>query len=227
MTPHSKPLGKGCTVRELKVFSDQGRVLLEVPTLDIKAGSAIGIQGPTGAGKSTLILALAGLQANCQGSIIWGSTDITKAKETERANFRRHHIGMVFQDHLLFDELGPLENSTIQSLFQPKCSRKALRQHAQATLNHLGITRLADNISTFSGGERQRIAVARALAHEPGILLADEPTASLDRVAADALATDLLQQTRDKGRTMIVASHDPAILERLDQIITIKDGVIA
>lgn len=214
------------TVRDLKVFSDRNRLLLDVPSLQISSGEAVGIKGPSGAGKSTLLFALAGLQANTSGALCWGDLKLNSAKQTTRAAFRRAHVGIVFQDFLLFDELGPLENSAIQALFRPKTARSTLRDAARSALKQLGVKRDTEDVTTYSGGERQRISVARALAHNPAILLADEPTANLDRMAADALAADLVQQTKDKGRTLIVASHDHSLLEKMDRIITIQDGVL-
>ena len=214
------------TVRDLKVFSDRNRLLLDVPSLQISSGEAVGIKGPSGAGKSTLLFALAGLQANTSGALCWGDLNLNSAKQTTRAAFRRAHVGIVFQDFLLFDELGPLENSAIQALFQPKTARSTLRDAARSALKQLGVKRDTEDVTTYSGGERQRISVARALAHNPAILLADEPTANLDRTAADALAADLVQQTKDKGRTLIVASHDHSLLEKMDRVITIQDGVL-
>ncbi|SHG96137.1 ABC transporter ATP-binding protein [Cognatishimia maritima] len=214
-------------VRDLKVSSNRGRILLSAPKLDIAAGAAVGIKGPSGAGKSTLLFALAGLQQNCTGAIKWGSVDLTAANQTAKAKFRRDHLGIVFQDFLLFDELGPLENGAIQSLFRPKTARAGLRTAASATLKQLGVSRDTGDVTTYSGGERQRISVARALAHDPAILLADEPTANLDRDAADALATDLVSQAKGKGRTLIVVSHDQSVLDQMDRVITVKDGVVA
>lgn len=215
------------TVRELKVFSDRNHLLLDVPLLRVSAGEAVGVKGPSGAGKSTLLFALAGLQSNTSGSIHWGGLDLNCSNESARAAFRRAHLGIIFQDFLLFDELGPLENSAIQALFQPKKSRSALRQAANSALRQLGVKRETEDVTTYSGGERQRISVARALAHNPAILLADEPTANLDRLAADALVTDLVQQTKAKGRTLIVVSHDQSLLDQMDRIITIQDGVLS
>ena len=215
------------TVRNLKVFSDRNRLLLDVPSLRISAGEAVGVKGPSGAGKSTLLFTLAGLQSNTSGSIRWGDLDLIGSNESARAAFRRAHLGIVFQDFLLFDELGPLENSAIQALFQPKTARSPLRDAARSALKQLGVKRETEDVTTYSGGERQRISVARALAHNPAILLADEPTANLDRAAADALAADLVRQTQDQKRTLIVVSHDQSLLEQMDRIITIQDGVLS
>ncbi len=221
-----KPTG-ALKVRDLEVLSDRDRLLLSVPALDISAGSAVGIKGPSGAGKSTLLFALAGLQPKCRGSATWGDFDLIAARESNRAKFRRSHLGIVFQDFLLFDELGPLQNASIQSLFQPKPARAPLTEAARNRLHQLGVNRDTDDVTSYSGGERQRISVARALAHKPTILLADEPTANLDRQAADALAGDLVRQSREQGLTLLVVSHDEAILNQMDRVITVTDGVVS
>jgi len=208
-------------VRDLHINSPRGRKLLHADQLDLDAGQSLGIKGPSGAGKSTLLFALAGLQPNATGNVRWGAFDLTASSEKGRAAFRRTHLGIVFQDFLLFDELGPLANGAILALFRPKTSRKALWTAAQNQLDQLGVARDTDDVTTYSGGERQRISIARALAHNPAILLADEPT------AADALATDLVSQSKTDGRTLIVVSHDPAVLEQMDSVVTVKDGSVS
>lgn len=214
-------------VRNLQVTNARGRVLLNAESINVDSGETIGIKGPSGAGKSTLLFALAGLQPHCTGSVIWDNQDLLSKTEAERTVFRRKHIGMVFQDFLLFDELGPAENAGIQALFQPKAARMHLKDNAQTLLQKLKVQRSSDEVSTYSGGERQRIAIARALAHEPSIILADEPTANLDRAATDALARDLVGRSREKGCTLIVVSHDPAVLDQTDRVLSITDGVVS
>ncbi|MFY0595011.1 MAG: ABC transporter ATP-binding protein [Cognatishimia sp.] len=213
-------------VRDLHIQSPRGRKLLHADHLELDAGQSLGIKGPSGAGKSTLLFALAGIQPNATGTVRWGIFDLVASTEKDSSAFRRTHLGIVFQDFLLFDELGPLENGAIQALFQPKTARKALWSAAQKQLNHLGVARDTDDVTSYSGGERQRISIARALAHNPAILLADEPTANLDRDAADALATDLVSQSKTDGRTLIVVSHDPAVLDQMDRVVTVKDGSV-
>lgn len=213
-------------VRDLHIKSQSGRTLLKVDALDVLAGQSLGIKGPSGAGKSTLLFALAGLQPLATGSVIWGGTDLVAASEKGRAAFRRNHLGIVFQDFLLFDELGPQANGAIQALFQPNTKRREIQAAATQRLTQLGVTRTDGDTTTYSGGEKQRISVARALAHDPAILLADEPTANLDREAADAMASDLVAQAKSKERTLIVVSHDPALLDQMDRVLTVEDGVV-
>jgi ABC-type lipoprotein export system ATPase subunit len=196
--------------------------LLTLPALTLTAGQALAIRGPSGAGKSTLLFAMAGLTLGTSGRISWGETDILALNAARRAAFRRLNIGLIFQDHQLFEELSALDNAAIMASFAP--DRAAIRTRAAAALEALGITDLYRRAESFSGGERQRIAVARALAHDPAILLADEPTASLDRANADRLIADLMALVRRDGRSLIVVSHDPALHDAADAILDLADG---
>jgi len=221
MTGHAQKL----EVSNLRVTGDGGRRLLSVDRLEIRAGSAVVVRGPSGAGKSTFLYALAGMIAPETGQICWGDTDIAPLPEAARAAFRCRNMGFVFQEHLVFEELSAAENAAIAALYSGRALRGKIRDRAATELVRLGLggvgTRRSD---TFSGGERQRIAVARALAGDPGIILADEPTASLDRDNADRLAEDLVTLARTEGRTLIAVSHDPALHDRADRIIDIVDG---
>lgn len=211
-------------VRDLLVRTERGRVLLDLPALDVAAGTRLGVRGPSGAGKSTLLFALAGLLDGVAGRVTWGQTDVLRLSASERAAFRANHVGLIFQDFLLFDELSPVANAELVGLFAPPASRVGIAKRAAAQLAALGVPSDARTTASFSGGERQRVAVARALATDPSVLLADEPTASLDRVAADRLIADLLAQSQTAGRTMIAVSHDAALLEAMDRVITVEDG---
>ncbi|MDQ0324678.1 putative ABC transport system ATP-binding protein [Rhodopseudomonas julia] len=214
------------SVSGLKVEGEGGRRILEADALDVAAGTAIAIRGPSGAGKSTLLFALAGLVPIAKGSVRWGETEISALKEDGRAAFRRAHIGMIFQDFLLFEELSAQANASLAGAYVRK-RRQNIGEGARAALERLGLSGDdARTVATFSGGERQRVAVARALAAEPSIILADEPTASLDRAAADALVDDLIQMTRESGRTLIVASHDLKVHQSVDRLIDVADGCL-
>lgn len=211
-------------IRDLGVTAPGGRVLLRCDALRLEGGSLTGIMGPSGAGKTTLLNALAGLVA-AQGSLCWGDQALTGMGAAARTRFRRDHIGMIFQDFLLFEELSALQNATVARAFRR--DRAALTTRAQALFDRLGICALTHRrADRLSGGERQRVAVARALAHDPPILLADEPTASLDRATADRLVADLAALARDEGRTVVIVSHDPAVHAVMDRMLTIRDGVL-
>ena len=199
-----------------------GRLLLSLDRLDLAAGSLTGIRGASGAGKSTLLHALAGLLA-ATGSLKWGNTDLCDLSQSARTRFRGQNMGMIFQDFLLFEEMTARENAVVAAAFRP--DRQALARRSEALMQRLGIAALADRrAEMLSGGERQRVAVARALAHDPAILLADEPTASLDRTAADALIADLAALARDEGRTVVIVSHDAHVWAAMDRVLTLHDG---
>ncbi|MBT8476090.1 MAG: ATP-binding cassette domain-containing protein [Rhodobacteraceae bacterium] len=212
-------------VRDLRVTGPSGRVLLSVGSLDIPAGSVIGVRGPSGAGKSTLLYALGGLLP-ATGSVRWGDVELLEMPVAHRTAFRAANIGMIFQDFLLFEELGSAENAGLAAMFAPRQRRAAVREAAADTLHHLGLTPGTRSVASFSGGERQRVGVARALAADAAILLADEPTASLHREAADALIDDLVGMARDKTRTLIAVSHDLHLLDRMDRVLWIEDGIL-
>ncbi|KAA2313886.1 ABC transporter ATP-binding protein [Pseudooceanicola sediminis] len=213
-------------LRDLVVLTEECAPLAEVPALDVAAGEALGISGPSGAGKSSLLFALAGLAPRMRGSVLWGDTDLSALGTPARAAFRARHIGLIFQDHLLFEELGALANATVVAGFRSRSERRALQDEAARRLSSLSLPDDARDVSRFSGGERQRVAVARALAHRPSILLADEPTASLDSANAEHLTQLLLAEAHQAGRTLIVVSHDPQLLARMDRVITMSHGVL-
>ncbi len=216
-------MGLHLSIRGLRVAGAKGRDLLTVDALDAEPGSLIGVRGPSGAGKSTLLHALAGLLP-ARGTVKWGETDLTTLPDEARTAYRAAHIGIIFQDFLLFEELGSTSNAALPAMFVPRARRAGIRKAVQENLRHLGLTPGSRPVASFSGGERQRVGVARALAAEAPILLADEPTASLHREAADALVDDLVTLTRTRGRTLIAVSHDPHLLERMDRVLWIEDG---
>lgn len=213
-------------VRDLSVRTGRGRVLLDLPKLDVDPGTRLGVRGPSGAGKSTLLFALAGLLDTAQGQVTWGDTQILGLGTSARAAFRANFVGLIFQDFLLFDELSPAANAQLAAAFAPRAERPGIAARAKAQLAALGVPSDVRTTASFSGGERQRVAVSRALATDPAVLLADEPTASLDRRAADRLIADLLAQAEQSGRTMIAISHDAALLDAMDRVITVEDGRI-
>lgn len=212
------------SIRDLSVRADD-RELLSLAHLDLPAGSLTGIRGPSGAGKTTALHAMAGL-IGARGRLAWGETDLCALSDARRTRFRGQHIGMIFQDFILFEEMTARQNAMVSAMFRP--DRRVLAERVDALMARLGIAPLADRrADLLSGGERQRVAVARALAHDPAILLADEPTASLDRATADALVADLASLARQDGRSVVIVSHDERVWAAMDRLLTIRDGRLA
>lgn len=211
----------------LEVASADKRLILNVRSLQVQAGTLLGVRGPSGAGKSTLLFALAGLLPKASGRVAWGGDDLLALAEAPRNAFRRENIGMIFQDFLLFEELSGQANADLTALFRPRGKRASIKERARAGLERLAVPKGARTVASFSGGERQRVSIARAMAHDPAILLADEPTASLHRAAADKLVDDMAGLVRSSGKTLIAVSHDTALLDQMDRVITIEDGQLA
>ena len=212
-------------VVDLNVIAPDGRAILRVPSLGLAPGEILGLSGPSGAGKSTLLYALAGLASGASGTVRWGGLDVLGATDTARSAFRRDVLGFVFQDHHLFEEMSTLANAGLAQFYARPADRAGIARRAAAALSAFGLDRRADHIAaTLSGGERQRAAVARALATDPAVVLADEPTAALDRDTAARVADDLFGWARAHGRSMIVVSHDPSVLERADRRLALHDG---
>ncbi len=213
------------TISGLTVTGDGARTLLTVDALAIAPGSRVGIRGPSGAGKSTLLHALAGLVRANTGDVRWGEANLAAMSHSECARFRRENVGLIFQDFLLFEELSAAGNAALAASFNNALRRSTIREGARTMLAHLGLADHANrSVSSFSGGERQRVAVSRALASDPAIILADEPTASLDRHAADRLIDDLATLAATRGKTLIAVSHDAALHARMDRVLDVVDG---
>lgn len=218
--------GLALRLRGLTVTTPRGRRLLDIPALDLPAGAILGLRGASGSGKSTFLNAVSGL-VETEGEVHWGGTELLSLPPARRDAFRAAHMGMIFQDFLLFEELSSLGNAALPALYAAPGDRAAIRERAAGYVSRLGLDADARSVASYSGGERQRVAVARALSNDPAVLLADEPTAALDRAAADALAGDLIAETRARGRTLLLVSHDPALLARADRVIALADGRLA
>ncbi|MEL6913498.1 MAG: ATP-binding cassette domain-containing protein [Pseudomonadota bacterium] len=199
-------------------------MILDLPSLALEAGETLGVRGASGAGKSTLLRALMGRAARAEGAVRWGGTDLLALPRAARTRFRAERMGVIFQDFLLFDELSAPSNAAIQALFRPRAARAGLAAEASRLLATMEIGETRRPVAHFSGGERQRVALARALSHGPDIILADEPTASLPAEAGAALVETLLEAVRARGATLIVVSHEPAVLARMGRVLTLDHG---
>ena len=216
-------------VRNLKKTYTQGertRTVLDAVDLDIVRGEFFALLGRSGSGKSTLLNLLSGVDKpdNESARITIGDVDITALSETEQTLFRRDHIGIVFQFFNLIPTLTVLENITLPMELRGD-PRKQIEASARNLLQQVG---LIDRAGAFpdklSGGEQQRVAIARALAHEPMIVLADEPTGNLDEDTGDQVLDLLLSLTRAAGKTLIMATHSLEIVKFADRVCQIHEG---
>ena len=193
-------------------------------SLDISQGESVGIVGPSGGGKSTMMMVIAGLERISSGVIKTAGIDLTRLNEDELACFRRENIGIVFQDFHLIPTMTAHENVAVPLEFS---GIKNAVNLAKEQLNAVGLNhRLAHYPSQLSGGEQQRVALARAFASQPKILLADEPTGNLDGKTGKAVMDLLFQLQKTTGTTLMLVSHDPILANRCDRIITLKDGQV-
>jgi putative ABC transport system ATP-binding protein len=183
---------------------------LEVARLDVAAGEQVLFAGPSGCGKSTLLHLLSGIETPEAGSILIGSTNICSLQGSTRDTFRGRHIGMVFQTFQLLQGFSALENVLMSLMLgAPRLDRPRVR--AEAALERLGMRDLHARVERLSVGQQQRVAVARAVVTEPSLVLADEPTASLDPANAEAAVELIRTAARSAGAALIVTSHDPAL----------------
>lgn len=204
--------------------ADRLRRVLDHVDLDINEGEFFVMLGKSGSGKSTLLNLLSGVDKSDAGQIMIGGTDITRLSERQLTLFRRDHIGIVFQFFNLIPTLTVLENVTLPIELGGGGGAKA----QAAGLSLLKRVGLADRADAFpdklSGGEQQRVAIARALIREPRLVLADEPTGNLDDETGETVLKLLLELTRDAGKTLVMATHNPDIVAFADRVGKLHDG---
>ncbi len=200
--------------------------VLQGVSLTINSGEIVSIIGKSGAGKTTLLQIIGTLDRPDSGSVTIGGTDVLRLGEKELAAFRNTHIGFIFQFHQLLPEFTALENVMMPALIHRDNSRDA-RMRAEQLLTDLGLAgRLSHKPNELSGGERQRVAAARAMMMNPDVILADEPSGSLDETNKCELHA-LLQHMRTKfGQTIVIVTHDKELAAISDRIIELKDGKV-
>ena len=211
-----------------KSFPMGGRelVVLNNINLRIQRGELIAIMGASGAGKSTLLQILGTLDRPTKGTVLFEGQDIFKLSEPQQAEFRNKRVGFVFQFHHLLPEFTALENACLPAMIQ---SRDLADVTGEATklLREVGLgDRLHHKPGELSGGEQQRVSVARALMQQPDLVLADEPTGNLDSHTGDALFALLRQLNRSRGTTFVIVTHNDKLSAHADRIVSMQDGMI-
>jgi len=221
-------VGSGLVARDLGLAYEptHGRAgfALDVASFRASAGERVGITGPSGSGKTSLLHVLAGLERPQRGAVLWGGTDILALPEPERDRWRRRTVGFVFQDFHLFSGLSALDNALLPATFERALIPGRVRQRARALLREVRVRDERLPVERLSRGEMQRVALARALLFEPAVILADEPTASLDAEAARLVSDLMISLASATGSTVLIVTHDGSLLSRLDRSERLVDG---
>jgi len=207
-------------------FPGQTSDLFAIEQLELTQGQTLGIRGASGAGKTTLLHCLAGIEPINAGSITWGSDCISTLPTAALTRWRQQKLGLVFQDFHLVEGLSAFDNVLLPASFSGWRSASALRERAAYLLSRVGIGSPGRRAELLSRGERQRVAVARALLFAPPVILADEPTASLDPENREIIASLLLDLVREHGATLIVVSHETSLLSHMDQQMALSGGML-
>jgi lipoprotein-releasing system ATP-binding protein len=213
--------------RELKRSFRQGDVTIDVlrgVNLAIRPGEIVALLGPSGSGKSTLLQSVGLLEGGFSGSIRLNGEEASQLDDEGRTRLRRELLGFVYQFHHLLPEFNAVENVVLPQLVRG-AAPDAARKRAHDLLGALGLgERLDHRPSKLSGGEQQRVAVARALANKPPLVLADEPTGNLDEKTADAVLSEFLNLVRGEGTAALVATHNERLAARVDRVVRLHEG---
>ena len=216
-------------VAGLKRSFQQGGVTIHVlrgVDLIVGRGEIVALLGPSGSGKSTLLQAVGLLEGGFEGSIRIGGEEAAQLGSDGRTRIRRDALGFVYQFHHLLPDFNAAENVILPQLIHGAETADA-RERAESLLTSLGLgERLSHRPSKLSGGEQQRVAVARALANRPSLVLADEPTGNLDEATADVVFMEFVKLVRDEGSAALVATHNERIAAKMDRVVRLHDGVL-
>ena len=201
--------------------------VLKGVSLKVAAGEALVIVGPSGSGKSTLLNIIGALDHPTSGRVLFEGRDLAGLNDKELSRLRNQEIGFVFQLHHLLPQCTVLENVLIPTLATNGSASKASRRRAEQLLDRVGLAdRMAHRPGELSGGQRQRVAVARALINRPKLLLADEPTGSLDQESSNDVAELLVGLNRDEGVTLVVVTHSQNLATRIGHVVELRDGIL-
>lgn len=200
--------------------------ILAIPHLSIAAAQQVAVMGPSGCGKSTFLNIISGLLKPTTGSVKWQQQELTALSATACDTWRFEQIGMVMQDFYLTNGLTALENVLLPFAFRNWRIPETIKQRAEYLLNEMNMPRLHSDVAKLSRGEMQRVAIARALLAKPKVIIADEPTASLDAENSRNIARLLLEISEKEQCTLVVATHDPFLSEQLPRHLRLQNGVI-
>lgn len=207
----------------------QGEVRIDVlrgVNLSVRRGEIVALLGPSGSGKSTLLQAVGLLEGGFTGSIRVNGEEAADLSSDGRTRLRRDSLGFVYQFHHLLPDFNAVENVILPQLVKGT-DKAAAYDRAASLLTSLGLgQRLDHRPSQLSGGEQQRVAVARALANRPALVLADEPTGNLDEATADVVLGELLRLVRDEGSSAIIATHNERLAAQMDRVVRLREGVL-
>ena len=191
--------------------------------LKIESGEKVFLCGPSGAGKTTLMYTLAGLENPHEGRVLIDGTDFYQLSSSNQASLRNEKIGYIFQNYFLLPELTAIENVMVPGLI----GLKADRDLAKSALCRVGLSERFDHLpAELSGGEQQRVAIARALVNSPSIIFADEPTGNLDSANGEEIMNILMEVVEEREATLVVVTHDTSLSTLGDRVLTIKDGIV-
>ena len=192
--------------------------------LEIEAGEKVFLCGPSGAGKTTLMYTLAGLESPKKGQVFIGDVDFYNMSSSHQAKLRNDKIGYIFQNYFLLPELTALENVMVPGLI----GGNSQKDQAEAALARVGLAKRVDHLpAELSGGEQQRVAIARALVNSPSMIFADEPTGNLDSANGDEVMKILMEVVEEQNATLVVVTHDSSLSRLGDRVLTIRDGKVA
>lgn len=216
-------------LRDVRRSFSQGGVTIDVLRgidLVIRPGEIVALLGPSGSGKSTMLQAIGLLEGGFGGVIEIAGTNASSLSGDQRTTLRRDHLGFVYQFHHLLPDFNAAENVMLPQLVAGKSEAEA-RARAVELLSALGLERRLDHRpSQLSGGEQQRVAVARALANRPELVLADEPTGNLDEATADRVLEEFLKLVRGEGSAALIATHNERLALRMDRVVRLHEGVL-
>ena len=216
-------------VRGLRRTFHQGEAVIHVLNgvdLDVRPGEIVALVGPSGSGKSTMLQAVGLLEGGFEGSIKINGEEAASLDNDGRTRLRRDALGFVYQFHHLLPDFNAAENVMLPQLIHG-ATREAAQARADALLGSLGLgERLTHRPSQLSGGEQQRVAVARALANRPMLVLADEPTGNLDEKTADIVLAEFLRLVREEGSAALVATHNERLAGKMDRVVRLHEGVL-